>query len=1583
MINTIYELPDFPESKPAVPHNVAVEQGWYTASLSSDDPVNDSLVVAQELEFTGESGLFEQAKHQYKDDLGYLNQQAVASIISDPSVDEGTRKQVLINYLNNHEFDVNLRERYRDVTASSPNVNEMRSDTEVQDVIISILLERDRIAEEHQNLINTFGASLSGSIGGVVGGLVRDVFPLTAPIVNIQSAWTAQEMGGDSMTTLKAALFTGSNSKAINEKYKALPLEKKKQFLSEIINILNSFPGTDYNKYEKFHNMILNQDVPEWEVVLENIGSVLNLAGLGGLFTNPVKYLADTFLPKRVKKSTRTTEQSPSGTPDFTPTPSSVGDVVVREKALEGELVSETGKLENRPIAIEHKIKDVNEISPDKKSPMFHEEADAEIIRNVVRPRVNPRGPLGTTSTANPGKAQATAKTIIEEVVQDGDSITAKAMNSTPGQILSDWSLPKLDDVELHFPDINKDILELDGKFSGLFEETARSPFLNNLSQRQSEQEEIIKILQDNTSSVYQQANSVLHSGLFESNGRAVFGKNSSYGWTSQQEALEHLEKFKIPDNVKLSTFESNGQWYIGADYKIKHDPLSDKVFGINSVNSTFLGVDVSGLARSFAGPWIWPSNMRLPEWTTKGAYHASLQVSRLEKEFINVIRKEIIPLRNNKEFIKLINETQETQKWFSSSEIVSMFPELTTKQSEKLVRGYNFWKRLSEYEYNWANRYDRGLKESKGHQSIYDGNGNLWGYGTKQFNKSDLDNVSDVWDFELGSAVKKPVNLDDIVALESPVRMGNTRYEYGVISGKMKLGPLPSRTLNKIEGYIPRKNKENWYVKSTYKEMNVNGRSIKDPTLLNNYSEIIGAASTEKEAKELVAQFQKQYPDRQISYKRDRGDSADSIIVDNVLKSQMANHSMKRGERLTTLNGVSRLEDPLVSLVDSLKSVSRLNMWSDYNSIYQKNFVDAFSKFLPDHSFPNTLSDMRLPKNPTPTDMKEFRVAQQLFEYYRDLQFKRTASDELWKNVFHNLADVFEKVPFKGLSESTRNFANLGMAPLKAAKTLASTLFLHLNPARQWAVQTQQLWELGLIDPSFAAKAPSQIPALLMGINSYAPMAKDYQKAILNSARKASLMNPKEYDDTLDALMKNGIPESVDLNMMLHGMFDDVTRELGESVGRQIVEGVKNIIRLPGQVGKNVGYGPAELSNTIGAWLFAKERWIRNNPGKDWRKHTAEISGDAWDINHAMSTRAAAMPYQDGLLSLPFQFAAIQHKAFMQVFSSKTLTGAEKAKLSAARAALFGLKGVPVGGGIAALVHGLNDPELNKMVEQAQGGLADFITNNLIDIWTNDPLSEEVIQPSDLAISPSLSPLPDTVPYWEMFTELKKMYDGSPTNPRFAFVGATGSLFEAIKDLKGFYSVNDLSTEESLKAAGMEIMEIASGYNNFAKYMMLKNFGDKADKLGRKYGLNIAEKNMIAQLFGITTWEEVNLHEIRNIQFERTDYIKTRAKEIHEGLAKLRDKVGQEDYHEFKRRQRILNSFSDPDLVEEIEKEVDKMVQFNVRDKKENVYRYIMEHYKTKNDKYMNEMLGKLEASNNPQDKEFLRRLKREGVVQ
>ena len=232
---------------------------------------------------------------------------------------------------------------------------------------------------------------------------------------------------------------------------------------------------------------------------------------------------------------------------------------------------------------------------------------------------------------------------------------------------------------------------------------------------------------------------------------------------------------------------------------------------------------------------------------------------------------------------------------------------------------------------------------------------------------------------------------------------------------------------------------------------------------------------------------------------------------------------------------------------------------------------------------------------------------------------------------------------------------------------------------------------------------------------------------------------------------------------MMLHGGLDEISQPLVKGLGQKSVDTIGQVISTPGKIGKTVGYTPAQLMADMAGFLYAKARWERMNPGKNWNTptHIRQIAGDAWDIMGSMASRAGSMPFQDGYLGILFQFQAILAKNMFTLFSSKSLKKAPgeivnpKAKLAAANMAAFGIYGVPASSAVYWVWEQFFgdevDPETLAQYQKYRGGLVDLVTNATIDTF----FAEEGDRPMDLAIAKRIGPMPETVPYVDLGWEL------------------------------------------------------------------------------------------------------------------------------------------------------------------------------------------------------------------------------------
>lgn len=1576
---TAFDLPALAKSK-ELPKHESNDQAFYAASINpGEEGFKQTYNQAKfDLETSGESHHVTNEMVTWKDEQNSDNDQIIKSIIADPSIPV-KQKAVIVNHYNQGGFiSNNLRDKYIQKTAAIDNAD-TTEDRNMQELLVNGIQRNYQANKESQDILNDWGASLDSSTTDIATGIARDFIPGVWSGSNAASAnATAKYFGFSDKETMRntvmAFIAGGSSNKRISEILNnTLDPQKKKEFILHLLDSAKQLPGSDYNQYEVIKEQILDPSTSFAGETFFNFIAAADAIGLGGVLKNPVSWFKGlyTFRDDALSKAVMSKVKPLPPPARIEPTMIKQAEATQAAKASSVEPTGTNNGIPSEPNNAEAGI--------------LLDALPAEVHVRAVQPKVAPMSPMGLTAMANPKQARELSKAAIMD-----DEIAAAA-GTSKGEIIGSNLLPKLDDDFVkRNPDIANDITEMDKKMSETFGESNFDPFLVNVTERADDKAKTFKAFAEVNGAHYQQSNSSFRESLGNIEGRARYGRNADFGYSSIDDAQRAEEQIKQSFvSTEDQTFATkivndNDQWYVEMDWKRSYDPFSARMFGVNSADASFMGVSVSPISRSAVAKHIIPNTMRLDEWVTKGAFHATVQADRVGEKFLSIVKNEIKATPHKLELQKATEWTLENQKWMDGGELSAMFPNLSNKEMKSLERSYTFYKRLTDYHYLWANRkHTNDLVKDGFDRAIYDATGDIKGYA------SQVDSLpvgtKHVWDFEAGTAtqVEGLTEGRTLVKLHDPVRQSDGVYRYGVVSGTHKLDLLPERTLQRVEGYIARKNIEPWYIKATPKSLKVDGNSINDINELEKFSKVIGAGKSQKEAEEFARKLQLENPNDLVQVKPERGDIGDSILTDYKVYKEMTDYGRKRGQRLPTLYGQARLEDPLVAQVKAIQSSVRLNAWGNYQEIFQKNFLGSFGDFLPRGEFPNVLTDIKLKNNPTVSDLERFQVAQRLFEQYANQQYKINYGDEVWKQTLHKIADVVEDSRLGGFSEEIRDIANKGNLGLKSVKSLANTLFLNLNSLAQWIVQPQAILEYAVMSGRFREQM-HMIPGLLVNMLSRASDVKPYKGVMSKLARNIST-EKTEFDAIADAIYKSGLPQSVDMNMMLHGGLDEANKALALQGGKKVMDDIgRTIAYIPdtaSKIGKAVGYSPAQLTADIGSWLFAKGRWEKLNPGKNWNtpEGIAQITTDAWDIAGSMHTRAGAMPYQDGMVSLFFQFQAILHKQFFQVFSSKSLKKAEgelidpKAKIAAARVAIYGAYGVPGYALVDSLFSEFTDSDTQAQFQRWKGGVLDLVTNTTIDLL----LSDSNDAPSDLALSARIGPIPETVPYYDMVSSLVKFAGGNQkSDARMPFTNAIGSVFESVNDYVSLFRVGQLDTEDALKLAIQEAAELSSGYKNYGKAVMAMEMGDKVDKMGNKLGLNLSYTDGIAQMFGVVTKQELALYKMRETKQEREDFINQRSTEIHQQLLKSRTKLGEPEFLEFRRRLQVLNSFTPEEMRSEIFEKVIRMDAQSFREKGDSNIMYIIQNAKQKNDKHIEEMVGYLKASDDPRSQQALKRL-------
>ena len=404
-------------------------------------------------------------------------------------------------------------------------------------------------------------------------------------------------------------------------------------------------------------------------------------------------------------------------------------------------------------------------------------------------------------------------------------------------------------------------------------------------------------------------------------------------------------------------------------------------------------------------------------------------------------------------------------------------------------------------------------------------------------------------------------------------------------------------------------------------------------------------------------------------------------------------------------------------------------------------------------------------------------------------------------------------------------------------------------------------------------------------------------------------------------------------------------------------------------------------MTNRIGLYLQAKELWKQQNPGKNWatKENKEVIAAEALRLSGLMN-KSGNLPYQEGTLSVFFQFAAISQKLLMNILQDNAtiMTPMQRARLAAVRATLYGVKyGIPGGAVIYHFIDQSEDPELKKNAELVKRGVVDYVTNNLIATLI-DPDT-----PSDLAISKSLTPYSEGfLPYYDVAAESVKLFDNRPSsNPRYPAFSLASSFGKTVDQMQGWFITREINGQ-GLQEAALEAAELASGFNNYSQGLLLLGIRDKVTANGNRLGEQYSLAEVYGKMFlGSQSQKEIDDYEQIAIMADRNEGKKEMAKEIHQGLMNIRGKIGEQESDIYYKR---LNSFvsllserhfNHQDRIDVINQvlELDRRSYTSL---KQSILADIWKYHSDKQTESNMKMLDILKRSKDPKTQEFVKLL-------
>lgn len=938
--------------------------------------------------------------------------------------------------------------------------------------------------------------------------------------------------------------------------------------------------------------------------------------------------------------------------------------------------------------------------------------------------------------------------------------------------------------------------------------------------------------------------------------------------------------------------------------YSRKYDELNRLLFGENAVSARVLGIDLSRIARSSATGWLF-NHGTIKGWFSEISARLAPRMAR-QQAFFTKLLSDIASTKYPKEFNALIEEGMAKGKEnFTLLEIEERFPNIGTKGWEALYETHYKSRRLMDIYHTYINYQKRNeLYANKFTKGLYVGKDYIGPVNPNiTFTLADQQKGKvpvKAWDYSTNTEVlldidfKKNARMDPITGIATQAAydksgkrivslsnkqegdLPNLKFEYALVDDNIStLAYLPQEVVPKVKGYWPRQYKERFFIERYPTVLNINGVSTVDEKALSTYREVVAVAYTVPEKEALLKELRAKYKgeDFRIEPRTARENTYGTILSEYEVQGQQLRNSQHRGEKLAGLNREAYTIDPLDAAARQAQTLVRTGIMGIYDDAFKRAFTKDFQEFLENGEFPNRVEMISAGPSPSEAKFAKYQEAVTIFKEYAKNKSFETMTGSYIKGFLHNVADVLEsfRVP---KSLGVRYLAENAESLLILPRTLASLTSISLHPGRQWVVQLGPLMEYAgplraapILANAFALRA-----ALLGSVDIISKKGM-FTKFMEDMGQKASIgLEKSDFEALVQAIKEEGLLESIDHNVMVSDIFNPLDRSLTESFAEKTLRKVVAPFKAVTKQATAKGFNAAESVNRLGMLLIAREKWLARNPGKDWNtpKARQEIFFDEWSMSGSMS-RAGSFRYQTGFLANFFQFQAITHKLFMNVFQDNAtrLTPKQRFNLGLSRFALWGSRhGLPAGEFIHDYVNSIEDDRLRQLLKQMEIGLVDRAVNGTLKLITGEK--------SDIDFGGNMGSYSENVfIYFDVYENAAKIWDGRPTtNPRLPVFSSWGNLGDVFNTFGDWYKTGNL-TSDNYEQMLYEAAKVASGSNAIATTVLMKGTRDKATKLGQLKGFEYSVQEIYANALGLGTRRDAALYELQEESFSRPEEIK------------------------------------------------------------------------------------------------------------
>lgn len=313
------------------------------------------------------------------------------------------------------------------------------------------------------------------------------------------------------------------------------------------------------------------------------------------------------------------------------------------------------------------------------------------------------------------------------------------------------------------------------------------------------------------------------------------------------------------------------------------------------------------------------------------------------------------------------------------------------------------------------------------------------------------------------------------------------------------------------------------------------------------------------------------------------------------------------------------------------------------------------------------------------------------------------------------------------------------------------------------------------------------------------------------------------------------------------------------------------------------IGFDAGEYNNIATAWLAVRNKWIKNNPGKDWKdpEILTEIGAEARAVGFNMNS-AGSLAFQKGTLGLLTQFMSHATKSLQLLIpmrtpvigklSNKAFSGAERARIAMMQLAIYGTGGY----GLHTAYENVRDSLGADVPEEVNTYVREGIVGSILNasIQAADIEGEE----SEIQFSPSFGPLSGTPNSTPVSSLAKGIFNGimvSPLNPdTWRSMGPGLSLASDLKDLWSMAHTligaesPDVSTTDKAIVMMREMGKFLPGYSNFVRGSAAQRMGQMVTNSGNPTVHVTTGEAMARMWFGLRSQKDVEVSDmLREIQ--------------------------------------------------------------------------------------------------------------------